>query len=169
MATRETIELMQRAQQLAEESAERTAAARADFERALNRLWRLTGRPRLEDNGFEFEHKTGEALVRVPDALVSLPPIESAARHRPDFVVRRGNRTVLVDVMAGRSFSPGRLRRRARELAAVLPRYDASEAFIAVPANVYSAAAEIELDVHVELSTLSGLASAVDRALGGSP
>jgi hypothetical protein len=160
---------MQRAQRLAEESAQRNAAARADFERALNRLRRLVGRPRLEDHKLEFEHKVGEALVRVPDAVVSLPPIESAARHRPEFVVRRGNRTVLVDVMASRSFSPGRLRRRARELAAALPRYDAAEAFIAVPANVYSAAAEIELDPHVELSTLSRLSSAVDRAPGGSP
>ena len=160
---------MQRAQRMAEESAHRHAAARAEFERALNRLRRLAGRPRLEDDGLELEHKAGETLVRVPDAVVSLPPMEPRARHRPAFVVRRGNRTVLVDVMAGRSFSPGRLRRRARELAAALPRYDASEAFVAVPAGVYSAAAEIELDPHVELSTLSRLSSAVDRALGGSP
>jgi hypothetical protein len=154
---------------MAEESAHRHAAARAEFERALNRLRRVVGRPRLEDDGLEFEHKVSQALVRVRDTEVSLPPIESSARHRPDFVVRRGNRTVLVEVMAGRSFSPGRARRRARELAAALPRYDALQAFIAVPDNVYSAAAEVQLDVHVELRTLSGLASAVDRALGGSP
>jgi hypothetical protein len=160
---------MQRVQRLAEESAHQTAAARADFERALNRLRQLTGRPRLEEYGLEFEHKASEALVRMPDAVVFLPPIETAARRRPAFVVRRGDRTVLVDVMAGRSFSPGRLGRRARELAAALPRYDASEAFIAIPADVSGAAAEIELDPHVELSTLPRLSSAVDRALGGSP
>jgi hypothetical protein len=169
VATRETLELIQRAQRLAEESAHRTAEARADFDRALNRLRRLAGRPQLEDDGLAFEHKVSEALVRVRDAVVSLPPIESTACHRPDFVVRRRSRTVLVDVMGGRSFSPGRIRRRARELAAALPRYDASQGFIAVPDNVYRGVAEVQLDPHVEVSTLSRLASAVDRALGGSP
>lgn len=169
MAASETQELLQRVQQLAEESARRTAAARSDFDRALNRLLRLAGRPPLEDDGLAFEHKVSEALVQVRDAAVSLPPVESTARHRPDFVVGRGNRAVLVDVMGGRSVSPGRIRRRARELAAALPRYDASQAFIATPDDVYSAALDVQRDSHVELIPLSGLASAVDRALGGSP
>ena len=132
----------------------------------MNRLRALSGAPPLEDEALELERKVRDALLRLRDAVVSLPPLEPA-HGRPDFVVRRGAQAVVVKAMAGRRFSNGQARRRARELADAVSRYAASRAFIVVPDKVYSPAG-IELDPNVELIPLPGLSSAVDRALGGS-
>jgi hypothetical protein len=165
MATSELDELRRRARWLAEHPLG-DSPARAEFRRALNRLRALAGQPPLVDEALEFEREVRDNLLPLQDVVLTLPPLEPA-RGRPDFVVTRGAHTVVVKVMAERGFSNGFARRRARELAEALPRYDASRAFVVIPDQLYSPAVDSELVPNVELTTSSRLPFVVDRALGG--
>jgi hypothetical protein len=165
MATSELDELRRRARWLAEHPLG-DSPARAEFRRALNRLRALTGQPPLVDEALEFEREVRDSLLPLPDVVLTLPPLEPA-RGRPDFVVTRGAQIVVVKAMAARGFSNGYARRRARELAEALARYDASRAFVVVPDQLYSPAVDSELVPNVELTTSSRLPFVVDRALGG--
>lgn len=107
-----------------------------------------------------------DSLLPLRDVVLTLPPLEPA-RGRPDFVVTRGAQTVVVKAMAARGFSNGYARRRAREVAEALARYDASRAFVVIPDQLYSPIVDSELVPNVELTTSSRLPFAVDRALGG--
>jgi hypothetical protein len=126
MATSELEELRRRARWLAEHPLG-DSPARDEFRRALNRLRALTGQPPLVDEALEFEREVRDSLLRLQDVVLTLPPLEPA-RGRPDFVVTRGAHAVVVKAMAERGFSNGFARRRARELAEALPRFDASRA-----------------------------------------
>lgn len=165
MATSELDELRRRARWLAEHPLG-DSPARAEFRRALNRLRALTGQPPLVDEALEFEREVRDGLLSLQDVVLTLPPLEPA-RGRPDFVVTRGTQTVVVKAMAARGFSNGYARRRARELAEALPRYDGSRALVAVPDQIYVSAADSQPDPNVELLSLSRLPFVVDRALGG--
>jgi hypothetical protein len=139
--------------------------AHAEFRRAMNRLRALTGLPPM-DEASELERDVRRGLLRLSDAVVSLPPLEPA-EGRPDFVVTRDGRAVAVKMMAPRGFSPRQARRVAREVAEALPRYGASRAFLVVPDQVNSLASGAELDPHVEFASVGELPFVVDRALGG--
>lgn len=165
MATSELDELRRRARWLAEHPLG-DSPAHAEFRRHMNRLRALTGQPPLVDEALEFEREVRDSLLPLPDVVLTLPPLEPA-RGRPDFVVKRGAQIVVVKAMAARGFSNGYARRRARELAEALARYDASRAFVVVPDQLYSPAVDSELVPNVELTTSSRLPFVVDRALGG--
>ena len=139
--------------------------AHAEFRRAMNRLRALTGLPPM-DEASQLERDVRRGLLRLSNAVVSLPPLEPA-EGRPDFVVTRDGRAVAVRVMAPRGFSTRQARRVAREVAEALPRYGASRAFLVVPDQVNSAAAGAELDPPVELASVAELPFLVDRTLGG--
>jgi hypothetical protein len=165
MATSELDELRRRARWLAEHPLG-DSPAHAEFRRAMNRLRALTGQPPLVDEALELERQVSDALLRLQDVVVTLPPLEPA-RGRPDFVVTRGAHAVVVKTMAARGFSNGYARRRARELADALPRYGASRAFVVVPDQVYVPPVDSRPDPKVEFPSLSRLPFVVDRALGG--
>ena len=140
--------------------------AHAEFRRAMNRLRALSGQPPRVDEALELEREVSNALLLIPDVAVTLPPLEPR-RGRPDFVVTRNTRAVVVKALASPSVSRRQARRLGRELGEALPRYGASRALVAVPDQVYVSAADSQPEPNVELLSLSRLPFVVDRALGG--
>lgn len=140
--------------------------AHAEFRRAMNRLRALSGQPPRVDEALELEREVSNALLHIPDVVVTLPPLEPR-RGRPDFIVTRHSGAVVVKAIASPPFSARQTRRLARELAEALSRYGASRGFVVAPDQVYIPAAGSEPDPNVELTSVSRLPFVVDRALGG--
>jgi len=162
MSTSEINELLERARAIARDSENEDATARADFERALNRLRALAGRSPRDDAGSRFEDQVAAALLRIPGLSVELSPRVAEANIRPDFVVHRGDETVLIEAKSRPAFA----RRAARDLAQAMQAYGAQRGAIVVPDRAYSPVANIDLDRNVALVQLGELGSFFDDARG---
>jgi hypothetical protein len=169
MATEETDRLLRRARELAARSTAEDSSARREFDRAVNRLRRLSGRDSPSSEGSTFENEVAAVLFGIPDAVVALHPKASGATRRPDFLVSRGDVRLLVEAIGSpaRWFSHSRVRKAARDLASELSTYTARRGLIVVPGKVYSSAAAIPLESSIDLVQLSELAYQVIRRLQG--
>src|SRR5207248_8535534 len=112
----------------------------------------------------ELGEKAFDALVRLPNVVVSREPVASGSRLRPSFLVARDRRSVLIEIVDSswsRWWSP----RRRAELTRMLPAYGACAGFVVVRDGARGPAKD---ESNVAVVQLSDLVSAVDRALGGS-
>jgi hypothetical protein len=165
MSTSEINELLERARAIARDSENEDSTARADFERALNRLRALAGRSPRDDAGSRFEDQVAAALLRIPGLSVELSPWVAEANIRPDFIVHRGDETVLIEAKSRPTFA----RRAARDLAQAMQAYGAQRGAIVVPDRAYSPVANIDLDRNVALVQLGELGSFFDEVRGAQP
>jgi hypothetical protein len=86
-----TDEILQQLEEMRERSARADAEFRAKFLPALNRLRAAEGLPPIPALGEE----AFDALVRLPNVVVSRNPVASASRRlRPSFLVARNGRNV---------------------------------------------------------------------------
>jgi predicted AAA+ superfamily ATPase len=155
MSTSEINELLERARAIARGSESEDETARAEFESALNRLRSLAGRSPRANAGSRFEDQVAAALLRIPGLSAELSPEVADAKIRPDFVVHRGDETVLVKAKSRPAFA----RRTARDLAQAMSAYGAQRGAIVVPDRAYSPVANVDLDHNVALVQLGELGS----------
>jgi hypothetical protein len=165
MSTSEINELLERARAIARGSEDEDATTHAEFERAMNRLRSLAGRSPHDTVGSRFEDQVAAALLRIPGLSVELSPEVADAKIRPDFVVHRGDETVLIEAKSRPTFA----RRAARDLAQAMPAYGAQRGAVVVPDRAYSPVANVDLDPNVALVQLGKLGSFFDDVRGAQP
>jgi hypothetical protein len=129
-----------------------------EFERALDRLRRLAGKPERHTEASRFENAVAAALFRIPDAFVALSPRAPSTRHRPDFIVRKGDDTILVEARSERPGSRPSLKHTARQLEDALGAFGARRGVV-VPDKSYSPVGTVDAGPDVALVQLSQLDS----------
>lgn len=130
--------------------------ARARFDQAIETLDRLSGRENLQSP--KFERLVLDLLSRDPDVVVAREPRTAGSSFSPDFLVRLGDRTVLVE--ARDPSSRGSLSSTMRQLHRALPEYGADRGLLVVPQR---SAADLEDLAYpgVDLITVDDLADAL--------
>jgi exoribonuclease R len=130
------------------------------FERAVEALDRLAGRPAGRDSR-AFEKLVGEILDS-SDAEVNRQPRSTSTRFRPDFLARVNNRTILVEAEESPRGFRG-IERTIGELMRSLDEYGADEAVIVVPTKIEGADSSAE-GTRVKIVDVGRLGSFLDQA-----
>lgn len=152
MPSEETKDLIERADRIASNVGGERADARTRFDDALARLRRLSGSAEATRSGSRFEELVRRNLLNHEGWVVASEPKSAHASFRPDFLVRAGNRVVLVEAKTSAG-SRHTLRHAAEELKQAVEAFGADGAYIVVPDDDRPEAN----DLPVEVLTLSEL------------
>ena len=160
MPTEETERLLEDLGRLKERVRAVDPEARARFDQAIETLDRLSGRENLQSP--KFERLVLDLLSRNPDVVVARDPRTAGSSFTPDFLVRLGDQTVLVE--ARYPGSRGSLSSTMRQLQRALDEYGADRGLLVVPKRPAADIADIG-QPSVDLITVDELADAL-RAQG---